>query len=265
MDITNDVLVTSRSKNEKIGDIPQVTFMPEGTGKAALEAHVEGENPWPAAYEGIRESCEGCPLLTGSPRCYSHNGRGRMAMASIVKAAVKNPARYSLGQAMVNRRAGAKAVRFSPIGDSARALRETVEAAAEKVRQAGLSVISYTHFPDEVPWMKTIAMASVQSITEAEDLLGQGWRVALVAEDETGDLSLRGKMEDLGGQTQVPFVVCPAMVQKRKQREWKEDPRGVGPRSVTCDDCRLCDASKPGPVIVFPDHGVTAGVGPWRG
>ena len=60
-----------------------------------------------------------------------------------------------------------------------------------------------------------------------------GFRVAAVL-----PWSFQGRTFTTPGGTKG--IVCPAI---------------LSPEKVTCNDCRLCDGSKPGPVIGFPDHG----------
>jgi len=253
LSLQDDVLATGRSKNTKTGDIPTVTLFPAGSGAEILTA----EEPWPTAKAALRGSCAGCPLLEGMPdgrRCYSHYGRPAMAMSSKVKAAVRNPRRYSLETALGNRRAAARAARISDIGDGARAKPLVVAQVVDKVRTAGLAVLAYTHFWRDAPHLRTDFMASCDSEEDAAAAISQGWRVALTFKSEPP--------EKVAGR---PVVICPAMVQLRKVIEWEEaGKRGVGPHSVTCDDCRLCDASQSGPVIAFPDHGVGAQRGKYR-
>tara|TARA_R110000824_G_scaffold131498_2_gene293549 strand:- start:155 stop:937 length:783 start_codon:yes stop_codon:yes gene_type:complete len=81
-------------------------------------------------------------------------------------------------------------------------------------------------------------------MARADDLVRDGWRVAAqVCQDFVERVGARTKTPDGN-----PVLVCPAILTE------DHAPR----KRVTCNSCRLCDASKPGPIIVFPDHGPSA-------
>ena len=90
-------------------------------------------------------------------------------------------------------------------------------------------------------------MASVHSLSEADDRIRDGWRTAMIAHGlkapGTGKPQLR-KMPEWSGETfvtpdGVKGVVCPAQIK----------------RGVDCNTCGMCDATRPGPrLIVFLQH-----------
>jgi cytochrome c5 len=81
-------------------------------------------------------------------------------------------------------------------------------------------------------------MASCDDLSEVDGALAAGFRVAVVL-----PWNHEGRFTTPNG---AKGIVCPAMAAESKGRK------------VTCNDCRLCDGSKPGPVIGFPNHGPQA-------
>jgi len=144
----------------------------------------------------------------------------------------------SLAAALNSASRAAKMVRLSAIGDVGRMAREHADAIVNTIKAAGLSVVGYTHHWREAQaadsWRGRL-MASVGSLAEADDALAQGWRAAAVVSKDHPARSVTP-----GG---ARVVVCPAQL---------AEDRGA---SVTCNACRLCDASRPGPVIAFREHG----------
>lgn len=207
------LLWTARSGNTKTGDVPTA---------------------WVGAtLEEARQSCLGCPLLDAG--CYAHSGSVGMGGLSARKGATRNPDRYTLKSALANRSASARMARFTAIGDIGRIGREMATALRATVQKVGLAVVGYTHHWREAEvadaWKGSL-MASTESLEDADEAVGQGWRATVIVSMDaprTGTTPAGRKL-----------VVCPA----------QEKP-GV----VTCNTCRLCDASRPGPVIAFRAHG----------
>ena len=138
----------------------------------------------------------------------------------------------------------AKMIRVTSLGDIGRA----PEYAGPLVALAAefkLALVGYTHHwrePVAAPW-KGILLASVEG--QMEELLKPaacGWKGALAH-----PLQVEAFVEKhgragclLNGET---WVLCPAQLK---------------PGEITCNDCRLCEASKPGPHVVFAFHGAAA-------
>lgn len=217
----SDILWAATSSNVKTGNVPTAWV---GLTKAAC-----------------RESCRGCVMaprdVGGDGSCYSHSGSPAIAHASIRKAAASGKDR-SLTAALRNAARSARMVRLSAIGDMGRMAREHADAIVDTIKTAGLAVVGYTHhWREEAPreaWRGRL-MASVGSLAEADEALAQGWRAAAVVPEDHPARSVTP-----GGAT---VIVCPAQVAE------------AAGRSVTCNTCRLCDASRPGPVIAFREHG----------
>lgn len=217
----SEILWASGSSNVKTGDVP--------TAWVGL------------TKEACRESCRGCPMaprdVGGDGSCYSHSGSPAIAHASIRKAAASGKAR-DLTSALRSASRSARMVRLSAIGDMGRMAREHADAIVGTIKAAGLAVVGYTHHWREAQpaesWRGRL-MASVQSLAEADEALAQGWRAAAVV---APDHPARSRTP--GGAT---VVVCPAQIAE------------AAGRKVTCNTCRLCDASRPGPVIAFREHG----------
>jgi hypothetical protein len=217
----DQILWAPRSRNVKTGNVPTAWV---GLDKTAC-----------------RESCRGCPMaprdVGGDGSCYSHSGSPAVAHASIRKAAQRGYDR-SLAAALNGARKAAKMVRLSAIGDVGRMARQHADGIVDTIKAAGFAVVGYTHHWREAQaadsWRGRL-MASVGSLAEADEALAQGWRAAAVVSKDHPARSVTP-----GG---ARVVVCPAQL---------AEDRGA---SVTCNACRLCDASRPGPVIAFREHG----------
>lgn len=216
-----DILWAPRSRNIKTGDVPTAWV---GLSKA-----------------DCLESCRGCPMAPreagGDGSCYSHSGSPAIAAASIRKTAARG-VRRDLTSALREASRAARMVRYTAIGDGGRVAPGVADRIVATVKAAGLAFVGYTHHWREAQvsadWRGRL-MASVGSLEEADEALSQGWRAAAVvpADHPARSATPQG----------ARVVVCPAQL---------AEERG---RAVTCNDCRLCDASRSGPVIAFREHG----------
>ena len=174
-------------------------------------------------------SCKGCPLLE-SKDCYAQFGRPSMAHTSMRRAQTRGKD-YSLRNALQTAKRSAKMARFGAIGDPGALPMAYLSKAIKAVRSIGLDVVGYTHHWRVKPHLAGVFMASCDDVSEVDGALAAGFRAAVVLPWDH-----KGKFTTPNGAT---GIVCPAMVSDR----------------VTCNTCRLCDGSKPGPVIGFPNHG----------
>ena len=188
------------------------------------------------SVEESKETCFGCPLLE-SKVCYAHNGSPAMGFFSLLRSVRKRGVQhYNLDKALEGRWFGAKMVRLSAIGDPAAMSREWWQGVQQKVQKAGLSLVAYTHFWQHRPDLAGVSMASCDRLDQVDKALAKGFRAAVVL-----PWDFQGRtFETPGG---AKGIVCPAILAKGK---------------IDCNSCRLCDGSKPGPVIGFPDHGPQA-------
>jgi hypothetical protein len=217
----SDILWAATSDNKKTGNVPTAWV---GRDKATC-----------------LESCRGCPLapkaVGGNGECYSHSGTPGFAHALTVKAAARGADR-TLATALRLAARSARMARLSAIGDVGRIAREHADDIVGKIKAAGLQVVGYTHHWSEAPvaesWRGRL-MASVGSLAEADEALAAGWRAAAVVSKDHPARSVTPQG--------AKVIVCPAQL---------AEDRGA---KVTCNDCRLCDASRPGPVIAFRAHG----------
>ncbi len=211
-------LWTGTTTNTKTGDIP--TLWVGTTRKESLA------------------SCEGCPLRPksegGNGSCYAQGGTPAMGHASMIKA-LNRGKDYSLRQALKTAKRSAKMARFGAIGDPGALPMAYLSKAIKAVRSIGLDVVGYTHHWRVKPDLAGVFMASCDDLSEVDAALDAGFRAAVVLPWDH-----EGKFTTPNGAT---GIVCPAMETESKGRK------------VTCNDCRLCDGSKPGPVIGFPNHG----------
>jgi hypothetical protein len=212
----SDILWTARSRNDKTGDVPTAWI---GADRAMC-----------------LDSCKGCPYapieIDGDGSCYAHAKTPRIGHASVVKAAARGKD-YSIGAAIKGARRSARMLRYTALGDGGRTAPGVAAQIRSAARAAKLALVGYTHHWREdsvaAEW-RGFLMASCGTLAEADTALANGWRATVVVpvEHPTRSTTPNG----------AKVVVCPAQVSKR----------------VKCNDCRLCDASKPGPVIAFREH-----------
>ena len=138
---------------------------------------------------------------------------------------------YSLRNALQTAKRSAKMARFGAIGDPSALPKAYLSKAIKAVKAIGLDVVGYTHHWRVKPHLAGVFMASCDDVSEVDTALDAGFRAAVVL-----PWNHEGKFTTPNGAT---GIVCPAMVSDK----------------VTCNTCRLCDGSKPGPVIGFPNHG----------
>ena len=184
--------------------------------------------------EEAEDSCSGCGMLeTG---CYAHHGAVLIGSMSVTRAAKKNPSRYTLDVALKERHKKAKMVRVTALGDIGRSGKEVADEITDTVRETGLALVGYTHHWREArvaeAWQGRL-MASCDSLEDADRAVDEGWRAAAVVLSDHPRVSKTPR-----GRT---VIVCPAQL--------KDD------YSVTCNSCRLCNASARGPIIAFRAHG----------
>lgn len=220
-----NLVVVARSKNAKTGDVPTVWV-----GRSLEES---------------RASCAGCEQLeTGN--CYAQYGSPSFAISAIHRSAAraKSWRRYTIHRALALRSPSARFVRFSALGDVARADRDQVIEAFKATRKAGLAIVGYTHFwRSDGRWLRGKIMASCDNPSAAAEANARGWRAAIVM--PTGTV---GTLRNSDGS--VFAVECPAIAAARFGR------------TFTCNDCAsgkrgaLCDASRTDlPNVYFADHG----------
>ncbi len=188
-----------------------------------------------ATEEDCRKSCAGCPLYGAG--CYAHVGTPGLAAIGVRRVAARSPAKTTLRAALAGRWAGARMVRVSAIGDVGRCGKAAADAIVGAVRAAGLAVVGYTHHWREesvaAAWRGRL-LASCETMADVDRAISEGWRASVVV---PADYPARSSTP-----SGRPVVVCPAEVKP----------------GVQCNQCRLCDAARPGPVIAFRAHGSQA-------
>lgn len=207
----------ARSTNKKTGDVPTLYI-----------GHTK-EEAW--------GSCEGCELR--GEGCYAWSGSVKMGAAS-ARRAFHNGADKSLSYALTHKNKEAKMLRISAIGDIGRCS----HIQAQEIKDASIShnipIVGYTHHwrePSVEDKWKGFLMASCESIEDADRAVSRGWRATCLV-PENQDSSFVSKEGN-------KVVICPAQTQAKK---------GI---TLTCNDCRLCNASKSklAPIIGFQVHG----------
>ena len=222
------MLWVGRSTNDKTGDIPQGYV---GKDKAQTE-----------------KSCKGCPLRGDG--CYHWMGHPRAAQASMQRGYEKKPERYTLAHALGESRRMANYARGAVGGDPWVFSREVVEEWIDQIIGEGMKgLLLYTHFAaDKGAHLKGLAMASVDSLDEADSRIREGWRAAMMTHEFKAPGSKRPQLQHLPEWNGEKFitpdghegVVCPAQY-----------------KAVDCNSCGLCDAQrkgKPVPLVIFLKH-----------
>ena len=184
--------------------------------------------------EEARQSCTGCPLLDNG--CYAHQGSPRIGFASLTKAFNRGLDR-SFKTALRLRHKKAKMIRLGALGDPSAATDEQIKEIVETSEAQKISLVGYTHFwrrVDGARWRGKL-MASCDTKQDLVDAIKDGWRATVVVPPDYPQVT---KLE-VDGKTHT-LLVCPAQMKEK----------------VTCNDCRLCDASKKGPHIAFRVHGI---------
>ena len=103
-------------------------------------------------------------------------------------------------------------------------------------------MIGYTHFwrrPHAAKLWKGTLMASCDTMKDFKDAVRLGWKATIVVPET---FATRTKVKV--GSKEHTILVCPAQTSNGK---------------ITCNDCRLCNPSKPGPHIAFRVHGAAKG------
>jgi hypothetical protein len=185
-----------RSKNRKTGDVIQ---------------GIIGRN-----LEETNDSCRGCPLMKKD--CYARKGKTFVAALSVFERACNPTLRQCL-----KKRPDAVAVRIGMIGDPSRLRPRDAISIWKIIKKTKKSILAYTHFWKQHPWMRKLALASCNNIEEADAALDKKWiPAAIIAHDY-----------------KEPWIITP------KGRKLLVCPAQRNPHTVTCERCRLCYTSNP--------------------
>jgi hypothetical protein len=222
----------------------------------------------PTAYVGAtREeslaSCKGCPLLANR-NCYAQFGTVNMAHRSILRSVAKGrEALYTFDASMARRAPTAKAIRLAAIGEPGRMPLYWWKRVDRSARVLGLDVIAYIHNWRQRKDLVGLTMASCDSLEQVDEAKALGFRATVVLPRSHTERTFTTPAGHRG-------IVCPAqlagkMTPSAKGAGTKGRPATTGTedtsksaggrKPITCNDCRLCDGSKAGPVIGFIDHG----------
>jgi len=208
-----------------------------------------------ATKDETNRSCEGCKWRRKDPKtgtgggCYYWAGQTQGAHNSMRIRAGKHPDQYTLSYALQHARRAARYLRAAVGGDPNVFSRQTVQSWHDQVKAAGMKgVLAYTHFfESKGSHLKGLAMASCDTLDQADQAVDAGWRAAVTITSHKAPGSrkptLRNKPEWQGQQYTTPkgrpVVLCPAQVGKRD-----------------CNTCGLCDPTSHNriPIIGFLIH-----------
>ena len=202
-----------------------------------------------ASREESESTCRICPLWKDNT-CYAQDGSPQMGHSSLL-GAVRRGFDRGLDQALENCHKDSMYLRMGAIGDPGSITPEVYQEHEAKAREWGFGVISYTHqwYLEHAQHLKGRALASCDNAKDVKDAVNAGWRTA-VHIDESDSAMFGSTMAEkpqgsvnMGG-TEVNYFFCPA------QRSHN---------AVKCNDCGLCDGTKPMAngynTIVFIEHG----------
>lgn len=216
-----NVIATPTSSNRKTGNVPTLWV-----GKTEEEA---------------KESCSGCGLIS---KCYAWSGAVRFGAISARKKAASAPETRTIDAAIRGAARSARMLRATGIGDIGRSGQSLADYVTGAARSAGLALVGYTHHWREADvaasWRGRL-MASTETPEDADRAVAEGWRATLVVPADTPRVSTTPAGHKV--------IVCPAQL--------AEEPTYHG-KPIVCNDCKLCEAAKPGPVVAFRFHGNAA-------
>lgn len=220
-----NILWTPTTSNQKTGNIP--------TGYIGQ------------TKEETKASCQGCPQFRDSnnkTRCYAWGGLVHAGLLKVQETAAKSPFKYTLDYAIKHRNKKAKAVRIAAIGDPGRFQLRKIKHIINKIRKNGLAVLNYTHHWRELDPAKysKLFMASCDTLEEAEQATKLGFRATAIVPYNWAD---KNCLTPNGARA----IVCPAI--------WGKRIGLPANKVVTCNECKLCDPARNGPIILFPNHG----------
>lgn len=226
-----DILYTAKSRNEKIGNVPQMWIgsSTEQTVKSCLES---GCPLLSKRYGG--QDGQVSPTLKLKP-CYAYNGR-TYASAKSVHRAFEKGKDYSLENAIARSARMAKIFRVTGLGDPSIVPPSKAKRFTQKVREAGMKVKGFTAGWRIAKHWKGILMASTYTLEQADEAIAKGWRASTVLpSDFIGTGRKKNQFVTPAGNK---GVVCPQQMGS----------------AVDCNTCRLCVAENKGPIIGFINH-----------
>lgn len=212
---------SGKSNNVKTGDMRQVYYLPLGSPGAAVRH---------GADKAVCGVCPHRPVYGG--RCYVAVDRGPRMVYRALMSGRYVPANSPEGRTILTAQRG-RAVRYGAWGDPGSVDQATHNRIVEALAPAKWT--AYTHAWRTAPWLKSVCMASVDSLAEQAEAAANGWRTFRV----------RGADEPLAPRE----FVCPAAEEAGKR--------------LQCVDCYACNGNPHGragagsPAIVA--HGFRVG------
>lgn len=197
-----------------------------------------------ASREESEQTCRICPLWKENT-CYAQDGSPQMGHSSVLRV-VRNGEDRSIEHALIHKHKTAKYARFGSIGDPGSIAPEVYQDHEQQTRGAGLGVISYTHqwYLPHAQFLKGHALASADNMKDVVDSVAAGWRSAVHVDPDAPLFDGKSIAEKPQGvmNNGIKYFLCPAQRTENK---------------VTCNDCGLCDGTKPMKynTIVFVEHG----------
>ena len=193
--------------------------------------------------EDTEKSCEGClwrrkDKKTGKGGgCYYWQGQTQGAHESMRQRAQRFPEEYTFEYAVKNARRAARYMRAAVGGDPSALTRPVVQGWHDSAKAAAFKgMLIYTHFFDtKGAHLKGLAMASVDTLEDADRAVADGWRAAVTITTEKAPGSRKPQLKNVpewsGQKYKTPkgehITLCPAQVGRKD-----------------CNTCGLCDPTE---------------------
>tara|TARA_R110001592_G_scaffold249578_2_gene512049 strand:+ start:278 stop:1090 length:813 start_codon:yes stop_codon:yes gene_type:complete len=218
-----DILVTSRTKNKKTGDIPTI-IVGQNTSQVVKSCKIAKCKLLHTKLGGKGEYKE-----LGLKPCYAHNGSVSWGTKSIYKALAKGSRTlqdYALEEGFRLSSRTAKYFRCSSIGDiSAIKPKRFTEIIKEGVKY-NLESLGYTA-NEKAHHLKESLLLSCTTIEDADKAVSKGWRATTIFKKWNGKKTFVTPSGNKG-------IICPEQTQAQSGKE-------ITPRNkITCNTCGLC-------------------------
>jgi hypothetical protein len=216
---------------KKIGHIPQAWIEPETKVLWTVSKGNDKTGKIPGAWvgdskESCKESCiqSKCPLfnpviakrLKLRP-CYAHRGLTSIAHTSVIKAAKRNPQKYTQEAAFARSPRSARMARLSVIGNIGICSHEQIKSIKKGFKKVKLGALGYFAGWRKYPHLRDFLMASTFNFKDADAAIRNGCRPATVLPEDHQGETFETPAGNVG-------IQCPAIFHK----------------TVNCNQCGLC-------------------------
>lgn len=249
-----EVVARPTTSNSKTGNIPTV-LVGSNKEQALASCQKSGCPMLPERLGGKGGQINGTTKLKA---CYAWNGTVAFANVALWKTVNRLreevgefPVTYTVKHAISMASRYAKCIRVTSLGDvSALPPEQWKTEIEDPAAEAGLAIYGFTAGWRFAEHLKGKVMASNFTMRTADNAVAKGWRSTCVLPKEAvGEDWSKTRFQTPQGNK---IVVCPHQVQEARAKLSGElIPEK---KKITCNECRLCVASRPGPIIGFVEH-----------